>query len=94
MLVKYAPDDSPIARALTDCGHTVKEHLDLAEQFLLSVANWQRAGDRKVKPPRLPDCMLPPEERETQKIGGSKPLPVEDMADWLGWERPNLTVVA
>lgn len=94
MVVKYAPDDSPLGRALTECGHTVAEHLDLATHYLLSVANWQRAGDRKVKAPKPPDCMLPPEERETQKIGGSKPLPVEDMAEWLGWEKPTLTVVA
>lgn len=86
-MLQFAPDDSPFVRALTECGHTAAEHLTLLTQHLLSVANWQRVGDKKIKPPRLPDCMLPEDQRATQKFGTAS-MPIEDMQAWLGWSSP------
>ena len=90
VVLTHAPDDSPFARALTECGHSTAEHLALLTHHTLAGANWQRAGDKKQKPPAPPDCMLPPELREKQLFGGAS-MPIDAMHDWLGWGREPAT---
>ena len=53
------------------------------------VANWQRAASKKLKPPKLPDCLLPPDERETTTLGGSSRMSIEEADEWLGWTKPD-----
>lgn len=61
----------------------------LSEQLLalvgdaLHVANWQRSrGKKRDYPKPIP---RPGVEPDAKTYGGKKPLPIDDMAEWLGW---------
>lgn len=86
-MVQLCPDDAPLRRVWAECGHTLHEHLMLLTQHTLMVANWQRAGDKKLKQPEPPECMVPKELRKTQHIGTAS-MTLDEANEWLGWGPP------
>ena len=86
VIVRGAPYDSPLKRALTDtCGHTNLEHAVMAQVHLLQVGNWQRGHGKKHERPTIPQCLLPPEERTEKQQYGSAHMDLDEMHEWLGW---------
>lgn len=87
VLVACRPPDSPLSRALNGgCAHTESEHLALGTAHLLAVANWQRAGGKRVNAPKPPECLVPAEQKTVNQYGKAA-MSLAEAADWLGWER-------
>jgi len=86
--VWYLPSDCALARELNgdDIEWDLTNQLLAAQVDVLAIANWQRAGGkRKDKPKPVERPGMRP-DRTT--YGGSKDdaLPLDQMADWLGWD--------
>ena len=88
VVLVHAPDDSPFKRALSECGHSTGEHLQLLLHHALAGANWQRGSGKEKDRPKLPECMLPPELRPEKKHLGDARMSLDETADWLGWSLP------
>ena len=56
VVLVHAPDDSPFKRALSECGHSTGEHLQLLLHHALAGANWQRGSGKEKDRPKLPEC--------------------------------------
>lgn len=84
----HAPDDSPFKRAMSECGHSPAEHLQLLLQFTLAVANWQRGSGKDRDRPRPVECLLPEDQRPEKKHLGDARMSLDETADWLGWSLP------
>lgn len=91
VVLVHAPEDSPLKRALAECGHSTSEHLQLLLHHALAGANWQRGDGKERDRPKLPDCMLPPELRPEVKQLGDARMTLDEAADWLGWNLPDAT---
>lgn len=87
VVLRHAPEDSPLRRAKVECGHSPAEHLSLFLLHSTQVGNWQRAHGKKRDYPKLPVCL--DQSVSTEKIG-SAPMPLEEAAGWLGWALPGL----
>lgn len=86
VLLHHAPEDSPVMRARTGCGHSVSEHLSLLLIHSQQVGNWQRAHGKKSTYPKLVECL----DRQIEKtqLGKGERMTLDQAADWLGWELP------
>ena len=87
VVLRHAPEDSPLRRATGDCGHSPAEHLSLLLLHSSQVGNWQRAHGKKRDRPDPPKCLNP--DVSTEKMG-SAPMPLDETADWLGWKLPGI----
>lgn len=80
LIVKHAPRDSPIQRALADDDGPIwstSDYLLAKVVDALNAGNWQRGGGKGTKPkptPRPGDV----------KHAGRDALPVDQMQEWLG----------
>ena len=81
-VVHMCPDDSPLRRSQADCGHTLIEHLLMMSDYTLAVQVWQAGRARRQDMPKLPDCMVRPEMRETQQYGTAA-MTLDQMDEWL-----------
>lgn len=88
VILQCAPPESPLARALSECGHTAADHLYITHLYVAQVANWQRGGGKKSTQPKLPDCLAPEGEKEITRYG-TRAMDIDDMAEWLGWAHTN-----
>lgn len=82
MIISQAPLDGAITRARYPDEHARFERLLEIIHYQLSVANVQRgntSGASKADFPPVPEWANPDVERI-----GSKPLPLDEMAQWLG----------
>lgn len=87
-MVAHCPDDAPLRKAIAGCGHTPVEHVLLLLHYDLASGNWQRGNGRLADRPKPLDCLLPPDMRTTQTIGGGARMTLDEAADFLGWELP------
>lgn len=81
IIVAEAPVESALTRARYEREHLRLEHLLEALHYQLAVANVQRGNQSKAKKedfPPIPDWAL-----DSNTIG-KKPLPMDEMAAWLG----------
>lgn len=83
VLLRHAPDDSPVMRARSECGHTPAEHLASLLLHSQQVANWQRSGGKRMNYPKMIAC-LEGETRQTEQIGSAR-MTLDETAEWLGW---------
>lgn len=84
VIVEQAPQDSAVFRSFypDEAMWGLREQLLAAAVDALNVANWQRgSGKRKDYPKPIPRPGVEP----TSKTYGSKPVPIDEMAEWLGW---------
>lgn len=82
-VARHAPPGSAVRRA-TDPDHIwgLPEQLLAGVVDLLAVGNWQRGQmPRRDYPKPIPRPGVEPESTTY----GSQPLPMDEMADWLGW---------
>lgn len=86
VLLHHAPEDSPIMRAHSGCGHSAAEHLQLLTIHYQQVGNWQRAHGKKTTYPKLPDCLDRNVEKTT--LGAGERMTLDEAASWLGWDLP------
>lgn len=87
MIVRQSPQDSAIHRATAGADHIWDLHGHLLAGIfdVLSVANWQRAGDENAKrPDRLPRPGVT-KYAEGDLIAHGKAVSVEEMNAQLGW---------
>ena len=85
VIVKHLPRSSALVRVIEGDDHPwgLAEQLLAAAVDALSAANWQRGeGKRKDKPKPIPRPGV-----GGDKTYGKEALPLDEMADWLGWER-------
>lgn len=85
VVIRQSGQDSALFRAINEDDH----FWGLAEMLLAEIAdgvavgNWQRGnGKRRDYPKPIP---RPGVEPDSTTYGGKKPLPIDEMADWLGW---------
>ncbi len=88
VLLHHAPEDSPIMRAHSECGHSAAEHLSLLLIYSQQVGNWQRARGKRATYPKLPKCL--DKNIETKRFGQGERMTLDEAADWLGWELPTV----
>lgn len=88
VVVVNAPDDSPLRRVMSDCGHSSAEHIALIQQHSLDVANWQRGSGKARDRPKPLTCLLPPDQRPEVTRFGDAQMTLEETADWIGWSLP------
>jgi hypothetical protein len=84
VICAQAPSTSALARAIHGeaAAWGPLEHIAAAMLDALNGGNWQRGGGKgpKPKPTRRPG----PDRADRQHFGRD-PLPVDEMAEWLGW---------
>lgn len=82
-VARQAPPGSALVRAQNpDPEWGLAEHLLAAAVDSLNVANWQRSGQTARDYPKpVPRPGVEPDS----KTYGSDPLPLDEMAEWLGW---------
>lgn len=87
IIVKQQPGNSALARAINGDDYLWDIHAQLAALIVdhLAVGNWQRSGDKRAKRPK-------PVERPGHRPErfGREPIPMDAMADWLGWNTETL----
>lgn len=82
MILRQSGEDSSFVRALRGHDWTRAELLAAEQVDLLAVSAWQRgSGKRKDYPKPIP---RPGHEPESTTYG-SGALPIDEMAEWLGW---------
>lgn len=87
-LLKWAPQQSPIYRALHGdaAGWDTTAYLLAAAVDALNDANWQRGGGRRgERPQRIP------RPGDNEQIGGKRPVPVDEMRRLLALRRRGIT---
>jgi len=95
VIIVEAGIDSPIISATTpDIAGWDKRTSLLADIFdALMAANWQRGAGKswekpdpypRPKPPEEPETLNPSIEQSGRYIG--EPAPLNDVAEWLGWD--------
>jgi hypothetical protein len=96
-LIRYLPSDSATVRALDPSSQwSTTDHLLAAVVDTLRVANWQRAGDRRVSPPTP---LQRPGEARPHAIGADTRATVDEMRElqqrWAAGElaSPDIDVV-
>lgn len=80
LLLRYAPRDSPIQRALVDNDGAIwstSDYLLAMVADAVNAGNWQRGGGKGTKPKPIP-------RPEDVKHAGRDALPVDEMQEWLG----------
>lgn len=85
VLLHHAPEDSPVMRAQSECGHSPAEHLGLLMLHAQQVGNWQRGHGKKTDYPPVPECL---DKRVSKEQIGSARMTLDETADWLGWSLP------
>lgn len=84
VIIRESPRTSALSRSIHGeaAAWGPLEHLAAAQLDALNGGNWQRGGGKgpKPKPTKRPGA----DRADTQHYG-SAPLPVDEMADWLGW---------
>lgn len=85
VLLRHAPEDSPLMRARLGCGHSPTEHIGLLQLHSADVGNWQRSAGKKTDYPKPPACL--DGSVSTEKVG-SGAMTLEETAAWLGWTPP------
>ena len=87
VIVRQSPQDSAIHRATAGADHIWDLHGHLLAGIfdVLSVANWQRAGDENAKrPERLPRPGVV-KQVEGETLARGKAVSIEEMNARLGW---------
>lgn len=84
VICKQAPQTSALYRAVDpDWRWGLREQLLAAAVDALNGANWQRGqGREQDRPKPIPRPGVEPDAKQF----GRGALPVDEMADWLGWE--------
>lgn len=59
------------------------EHLTALTADLMNVLAWQNGGGKKQDYPKP----IPRPGIESDQTYGKKPIPIDEMAEWLGWEQ-------
>lgn len=86
VIIQQQPASSALFRAMNPEEHhwTLGNQLIAAAIDALHTANWQRAGDPKAPRPR-PTPRPGVESPDTRYGGKGDAVPLEQMAEWLGW---------
>lgn len=92
MIIKQQSATSALTRAMEpeDYGWNRPEQLLALIADHLAAGNWQRAGGKKSRLP-YPKPIERPGTRPARF--GKDPVSIDEMADWLGWDKPHLVVV-
>ena len=85
VIVRHSPRGSALVRSLLGEDHewTLANQLRAAEVDALRLANWQRGQGKKKDMPKP----IPRPGVERDKTYGKEAISIDEMADWLGWER-------
>lgn len=84
VIVRRAPSDSALVQAMhpEESAWDIHAHLLASVLDTLNFANWQRQGKKSAKKPKpIPRPGVTDPDSETL---GRDPLPVDEMAQWLG----------
>lgn len=94
--VRWMPDEAAVWRAARpaepDDVWTLEAQLLalIADRLgVLIYVEAKRAGGKPQKPKSIPRPGLKPDQDITQM--GADPLPLDEMAEWLGWQSPTTT---
>lgn len=85
MIVTHLPRGSALVRVIEGDDHPwgLPEQLLAAAVDALHAANWQRGeGKERDKPKPIPRPGV-----EADKKYGKEAIPMDEMADWLGWSK-------
>lgn len=84
VIVRKSPRNSALYRERfpEDSEWGLPEQLLAAIFDVLQAGNWQRGGGQGKRPEQLPRPGVTPE----RKTRGSGPIPMDEMAEWLGWD--------
>ena len=89
-MIVYLPPDSATMRAVLGPPDPwgLAEHLLAVIADALHGANWQRGGGKGKRPKPIPRPGVGPETDEERIGGHDSALPLDEMAEWLGWDQP------
>lgn len=86
MIVTHLPRGSALVRVIEGDDHPwgLAEQLLAAAVDALNAANWQRGeGKQRDKPAPIPRPGVAPDKTTY----GAQAIPMDEMADWLGWSK-------
>lgn len=84
VIIRQGGPDTALYRAMNDDWQWTLDNLLLAEAAdQLAVANWQRGGGKQRDYPK--PIPRPGVEPDSKTYGGKGAIPIDEMAEWLGW---------